>query len=135
MPGALITAVCNSLIRKYTHTPLYTQTEMRGYKLHAHTYLTGTHVRRMMKHSVICLSYGCVSDAFHVCVRPPSSKGCWCAALRSSYCSNALATSWKPVAVVLLRSHVTLLRGIKAAGNGVRPAPRGGKRRRGSVAF
>lgn len=66
MPGALITAVCNSLIRKYTHTPLYTQTEMRGYKLHAHTYLTGTHVRRMMKHSVIANITQRWLSAFHM---------------------------------------------------------------------
>lgn len=66
MLGALITAVCNSLIRKYTHTPLYTQTEMRGYKLHAHTYLTGTHVRRMMKHSVIANITQRWLSAFHM---------------------------------------------------------------------
>lgn len=66
MPRALITAVCNSLIRKHTHTPLYTQAETHGYKLHTHTSLTGTHIRRMMKHSVIVNIAQRWLSAFHM---------------------------------------------------------------------
>lgn len=144
-----------SLIPKYANAPTHpcTHTDAHEQKNFAPTHLEKKkrefdwHARQRAdetlcnsKHCtemVICLLYGsvyvCVTDPFYVCI--PSSKvlffsfGVCVCVLCSSYCSSALATSWKPAAVVLLRSHVTLLRGIKPAGNGGRQARRGRGRR------